>query len=248
VGVADRVRFQGPSGMRYGTVIRTFDGQLLVRPAAGGDDNALLALPAAETERDHSRPGEPPPEDPFAPRQPPDPFARVPEGRWGPPPKHRRAEIMESQEREMPPAVDVRPPLELAGEPRKLSVRQEVQQNIPWWGEKGAIVTVVGEVGRFAIAGVGKDGTAYIQKIRGQELEFASLSPDWRFIERVAPVEVGDSVLLRRGNRKLSGKVVAFRENLTADIDVSDGKRPVVQAARVDDLALLFDWKLTEDE
>jgi hypothetical protein len=32
----------------------------------------------------------------------------------------------------MPPAVDVRPPLELAGEPRKSRVRQEAQRKIPW--------------------------------------------------------------------------------------------------------------------
>jgi hypothetical protein len=38
-------------------------------------------------------------------------------------------------------------------------------------------VTVVGQAGRFAIAGVGEDGTAYIQKISGQGLEFASPSP-----------------------------------------------------------------------
>jgi hypothetical protein len=248
VGVGDRVRFQGAGGMRYGTIVRTFDGQLLLRPTAGGDDDALLALPAADTERDHSRPGEPPLEDPFAPRLPPDPFAQMPGARWGAPGQDRRAEIMETQQREMPPAVDSRPPLELAGEPRKSPVRQEARRTIPWWGEKGAIVTVVGEAGRFAIAGVGRDGTAHIQKICGHELEFTSLSPDWQFIERVPPVKAGDSVLVRGGSRNMSGKVLAFRENLTADVDVSDGKRPVVQMVRVDDLALLFDWKLTEDE
>jgi hypothetical protein len=121
-------------------------------------------------------------------------------------------------------------------------------QKPPWWGEKGVIVTIVGETERFAISGVGVDGRPHVQRIREQELEFKSMTPEWQKMERVLPAKAGESVIVRRGTRKIAGKIVSFSGELTADVDLSDGKRPVVQQARIDDLALVFDWKLTEDE